>query len=158
LPSAIGCSSHHSGFHGGPLELSLPRDRPTCTRQRLPLCRVSLSTLDKVSVSVTCRRHDNFSLQSTRWHWARIRRVPEKSTWQKSRCQCTVHQDLFAESHTQQRICRVFSGLCQVPEALDKAVVSSSAQYFTSIFKYICNKLHVFGPNKFRFIDFFNNF
>jgi hypothetical protein len=83
-----------------------------------------------------------------------LHRVPEKSTWQRSRCQCTVYQDLSAESHTRQRICRVYSGLCQVPEALDKAVVSGSAQYFTSIFKYICNKLHVFGPNKFRFIDF----
>jgi hypothetical protein len=34
--------------------------------------------------------------------------------------------DLFVESHTRQRVYQVFSGLCRVPEALDKAVVSGS--------------------------------
>jgi hypothetical protein len=36
--------------------------------QQALLCRVSLSTLGKASVTITCRRHDDFSLLSTRWH------------------------------------------------------------------------------------------
>lgn len=49
---------------------------------------------------------------------------PTKNTCQRSRCRCTVHRDLFAKSPT----CRVFSKLCQVPEALNKAVVSANTR------------------------------
>jgi hypothetical protein len=46
---------------------------------------------------------------------------PTKSTQQRSRC-----RDLFVESRTRQRVCRVFSELYRVPKTIDKAAVFGS--------------------------------
>jgi hypothetical protein len=92
-PTGVSFAEHQTGRHSAK-ELPLPSVRPADTRQRLPLYRVSLITLGKVSVSITCHRHNDFSLPSAR----------QKNTRQKNRCRCTVHQVFFTESHTRQRL------------------------------------------------------
>src|SRR5688572_7404345 len=56
------------------------------------------------------------------------RQSPIKSARQRSRCRCTVRRALFTECHTRQRLCRVFSGFCQVLQALGKALDSGSVK------------------------------
>ena len=48
------------------------------------------------------------------------------STRQRGLCRSTVYRAPFAECNTRQTICRVYIGLCRVPEALGKEAVSSS--------------------------------
>jgi hypothetical protein len=121
LPSAsLRLSAHRLTW--GPLEPSLPSARTTDTRQRFPLCRVSLSTLGKISITVTCCHDGDFSLPSTRWHSTKA--LP--SVRQKVLSKEVIADIQFVESHTWQGLCWEFYGLCRVPEALGKAVVSSS--------------------------------
>jgi hypothetical protein len=53
-------------------------------------------------------------------------RVPTKSTRQRIRCRCAIHQVFFAEYHTRQSLRQVFSRLCRVLQILGKTVVSGS--------------------------------
>jgi hypothetical protein len=117
------CDSRHKGFHGGSLELSLPSVRLAGTQQRLPLCRVLVSILDKVSIDVTCCRHSDFSLPSTRWHSTKTLLSDQHNALDKK----AIHQVLFTECHTRERVCRVFSRLCRVLAALGKEPDSGSA-------------------------------
>ena len=49
-----------------------------------------------------------------------------KNTRQRNVCRLCVRRVPFAECNTRQRICRVYIGLCRVPEALGKEAVSGS--------------------------------
>jgi hypothetical protein len=84
-------------------------------------------TLGKAAVSVTRRRNGRFSLPSAVWHSAKIfAECPRKSSRQRRLCRCTVRRAFFAECNTRQSICRVFSRLRRVLQALDKAIDSGS--------------------------------
>jgi hypothetical protein len=78
---------------------------------------VSRRTLGKGSVTVTWRHDDDFSLLSTRWHSTKLLLSVRQKVFDKE----TVVDVQFAESHTRQRLRRVFSRLCRVYEALGKA-------------------------------------
>jgi hypothetical protein len=52
--------------------------------------------------------------------WQSLCRVLEKRTRQRRLCRCTVRRALFAECDTRQSLCRVFSRLCRVLQALGK--------------------------------------
>jgi hypothetical protein len=53
-------------------------------------------------------------------------RVPEKKYSAKKVCRCTVCRALFAECDTRQSLCRVFSRLYRVLQALGKVIYSGS--------------------------------
>jgi hypothetical protein len=123
------CDSRHRGNVGAHWS-SLLSARLAGTWQRLLLWRVSVST---------CRRlcHRDLALS---WQFFFVEypvalnkdfaECPTKSTRQRSRCRCTFHWYFFAESHTRQRVCRVFSRLYRVSETLGKAACSDSIVFF----------------------------
>jgi hypothetical protein len=117
----------------GPLEPSLPSARPGGTPQRgllcrVPpraldkrttkvvhwslLCRVSLSTLGKSSITVTWRYHDDFSLPSTRWHSAKTCWVSDKKY--SAKMPLSMYRSprlLCRESHSANSLSSVFEAL-----------------------------------------------
>ena len=72
-------------------------------------------------------RHGDFSLPSVRLALGKgFAECPIKCTWQRGLCRSTVYRAPFAECNSQQTICRVYIGLCRVPEALGKEAASGS--------------------------------
>jgi hypothetical protein len=124
------CHTKHSAKYmtwGPPLADSLP------SAVRLTLgkgnffaeCRLGHSAKTP-SPSPRCR-NACFSLPSALWHSANhFAKCPRKSTRQRLLCRCTVCRALFAECDTRQSLCRVFSRLCRVLQALGKAGDSGS--------------------------------
>jgi hypothetical protein len=56
--------------------------------------------------------------------------VPNTDEMYSAKKSLPMYIDFFAESHTRQRLRRVFSRLCQVPETLGKAAMSGSVSVF----------------------------